>query len=401
MEYHHRLIDIINSLPDATLAINRGGCVIAWNRSMEELTGVDADAIMGRDNYEHSFVFYGERRPILLDLAINPDPEQERKYEFFKRTGDKLEAEKFIPKFRAGGLYVWATARCLLDSDGKVIGAIETVRDITERKRLQEIIMQTEKMIMIGGLTAGMAHEINNPLGAIMQNAQNIERRISGEIPANLKAAAEVGVTLDLVRSYMEKRGIFDFIGHIRNSGMRASEIISNMLHFSNSAELTVELTDISELLDRVLELAASDYGMKKKYNFKGIEIRREFAAELPLVPVVVADMEQALLNIIKNAAQAIYAADIKRHPVINLRTSLVNEMLVIEIEDNGSGMSESTRLRVFEPFFSTKEVGVGIGLGMSVVYAIVTKNHNGRIEVTSQQGEGSCFRIMLPLDGV
>lgn len=398
MEHQHRLIDIVNFLPDATWAIDTTGTVIAWNRAVEELTGVKAESIIGKGNFEYAVPFYGLRHPILVDIALSPDPEQERLYKLFSRVGDTVEAEIFVPHFRAGGVHLWAKARRLLDAAGNVVGAIETIRDITEQKRMQEVMIQTEKMVMVGGLAAGMAHEINNPLGAILQHAQNIERRVSADIPANVKAAAEVGVSLELVRAYLEKRGIFGFIGHIRTAGMRASNIISNMLHFSIRNESGIETADFANLLDRVVELAGSDYDMKKKYDFQRIELQRQYAPDLPPVPIVVAEMEQALLNIIKNAAQAMFAAALIRRPRITLRTRVLDDAIAIEIEDNGPGMDEATRLRVFEPFFTTREVGVGSGLGLSVAYAIITKRHYGTIEVRSQPGEWSRFIIKLPV---
>jgi signal transduction histidine kinase len=270
--------------------------------------------------------------------------------------------------------------------------------DITERLRIEEIMSQTEKMIMISGMAAGMAHEINNPLGAILQHAQNIERRVSADIPANLKAAEEVGVSLDLVRAYLRKRGIFDFISNIRSAGMRASEIISNMLHFSRRNGAGAEFVDLSALLDRVLELAGTDYDMKKKYGFHRITLQRKYVPDLPHVQVNVAEMEQALFNILKNAAQAMTGAEMTSQPRISLRTGHSDGTALIEICDNGPGMDETTRLRIFEPFFTTKWVGVGTGLGLPVAYAIVTKGHHGSIEVRSQAGEGSCFTIRLPL---
>lgn len=284
--------------------------------------------------------------------------------------------------------------------DNDVVTIIGIAHDVTERLRIEEIMAQTEKMIMISGMAAGMAHEINNPLGAVMQHAQNIERRVSADIPANLKAAAEVGVSLDLVRAYLEKRGIFAFIGHIRTAGMRASEIISQMLHFSSRNESGVVNVDLRVELERVLELAATDYDMKKKYAFRSVKIVREYAAEPLFADIALQEMEQVLLNILKNAAQAMAEAALHREPRIILRTGLSEGMAAIEIEDNGPGMDEATRLRIFEPFFTTKEVGAGAGLGLSVAYAIVTKGHHGAIEVQSHPGEGSCFTIKLPLQG-
>ena len=310
------------------------------------------------------------------------------------------QVSEFTYRIRhADGSWLWHTSRGTrhVDEVG-ITTVIGMAHDVTEQLRFEELMTQTEKMIMISGMAAGMAHEINNPLGAIMQHAQNIERRVSSDIPANVKAAAEVGVNLDLVHAYLEKRGIFDFIGHIRTAGIRASEIISNMLYFSRRSEGGIESVGLSALLDRVLELAGSDYDMKKKYDFRRIDLRRDYTPDLASVQLIVAEMEQVLLNILKNAAQAMTGTAMRRHPSIILRTRLIKGMVKIEIEDNGPGMTEATRLRVFEPFFSTKEVGVGTGLGLSVAYAIVTKGHHGSIEVQSRPGEGSCFTIKLPL---
>ena len=300
------------------------------------------------------------------------------------------------------GRWRWHTSRGVShrDDDG-VRTVIGIAHDITERIRIEEMMTQTEKMIMVSGLAAGMAHEINNPLGAIMQHAQNIERRVSLDIAANRKAAAEVGVSLELVRAYLEQRGILAFIGHIRAAGIRASEIISQMLRFSSRNETGVVNTDVTALLERAVGLAATDYDMKKKYAFRSIEIVREYAAEPLFATIAVQGMEQVLLNILKNAAQAMTAVEMRREPRITLRTRQSGEMIVLEIEDNGPGMDEVTRQRIFEPFFTTREVGGGTGLGMSVAYAIVTKGHNGTIDVRSQPDKGSCFTVTLPARGI
>jgi signal transduction histidine kinase len=143
--------------------------------------------------------------------------------------------------------------------------------------------------------------------------------------------------------------------------------------------------------------LAGTDYEMKKRYEFSRIELKRDYAADLPPVQVVVAEMEQVLLNILKNAAQAMAVEALPSSPQIVMRTRHAKGMVLIEIEDNGPGMDEATRLRVFEPFFSTKEVGVGTGLGLSVAYDMICKGHHGSIEVRTRPGKGSCFTIKLP----
>jgi PAS domain S-box-containing protein len=300
------------------------------------------------------------------------------------------------------GSWRWHTARVNRHRDENGVHTLfGTAYDVTERFLFEELMTRTEKMTMISGMAAGMAHEINNPLGAILQHAQNIERRVSADIPANVQAAAEVGVSLDLVHAYMQKRGIFDFIGHIRTAGIKASDIISNMLQFSRRSDAGAEHVSLSAFMDKTLELAGTDYDMKKKYNFHRIELKRLYAADLPPVLLSVAGMEQVLLNIFKNAAQALAGGESAQPPRISVTTRVDQGMAVIEIEDNGPGMNEKTRQRIFEPFFTTKEIGVGTGLGLSVAYEIITKGHHGLIDVRSRPGKGSCFTIKLPLQGM
>jgi len=155
----------------------------------------------------------------------------------------------------------------------------------------------------------------------------------------------------------------------------------------------------MAALLDRAVELAGQDYDLKKNYDFRQIKIEREYDPSLPQVECAANEIEQVILNLLRNAAQAAYGwhgNGLK--PVIRLRTSLEGDMARIEVADNGPGMEEDVRKRVFEPFFTTKPVGVGTGLGLSVSYFIVTSNHRGLIEVESSPGKGACFTVRLPL---
>ncbi len=139
--------DIINFLPDATLVIDRDGLVIAWNRAMEELTGVSADSMLGKGDYEYALPFYGERKPILANLVFMPEVEIERRYNSVEKIGDTLVVDIFIPTFGPDGIYLWAKASPLYGPDGGIIGAIETIRDITDRKRAEEEIARSHKSL--------------------------------------------------------------------------------------------------------------------------------------------------------------------------------------------------------------------------------------------------------------
>ena len=133
-----RLSQIVNFLPDPTWVINREGKVVTWNQAMERLTGIGAADMVGKGNYEYALPFYGERRPTLIDLVREWNPEYEKKYLSVKKEGNKLVAESYQPDLGDGGLYMSATASLIYDAAGEVAGAIETLRDITERKHMEE-----------------------------------------------------------------------------------------------------------------------------------------------------------------------------------------------------------------------------------------------------------------------
>ncbi|WP_292346526.1 PAS domain S-box protein [Methanoregula sp. PtaB.Bin085] len=145
-----RLADIIGFLPDAVLAIDGTGTVIAWNSAMESLTGVSAAAMLGKGDHEYSIPFYGERRPILIDLVLAQDKEIEKRYDYLRRDGDRLTSETFIPGMFAGkGAYLWGTASPLYDAAGNRIGAIEVIRDITERKNAEDSMKRNEEILTL------------------------------------------------------------------------------------------------------------------------------------------------------------------------------------------------------------------------------------------------------------
>jgi len=149
------------------------------------------------------------------------------------------------------------------------------------------------------------------------------------------------------------------------------------------------------------VEIAGNDFDLTGGFDFKSLEIVHEYDPRLGPVPVIANEIEQVLLNLLKNGAQAIHLRDDEEegeYGRITLRTRFNPPWAEIQVEDNGCGMPENVRKRIFEPFFTTKEVGQGTGLGLSVSYFIVTNNHKGQMEVQSELGVGTCFTIRLPL---
>jgi signal transduction histidine kinase len=245
-----------------------------------------------------------------------------------------------------------------------------------------------------------MAHEINNPLSIIMQSAQNVLRRVSDELPANQAQADELGLNLTTLQKYLKARGILEFMQGIVEAGNRASRIVSDMLAFSRRSVSEFLPNRLDSMLDTVVRLADSDYDLKKKYDFRQIEVIRDFDPALGEVLCDRPQIEQVFLNLIKNAAHAMAALPPNAPRRIILRTRRDGEYARVEVEDNGTGMDEATRKRAFEPFFTTKEVGIGTGLGLSVSYFIITDQHKGTMSVSSHLGEGCRFVIRLPIMG-
>ncbi len=375
------LKNIIDSMPSALIGVDPSGRVTHWNKEARRMTRLDADHVEGvaidkifshfSDYLDHVHTAIKKRAP---------------------RTIEKVPYER-----RGKTRYTDIVIYPLIDNG--VQGAVIRVDDITDRVRFEEMVVQSEKMASVGGLAAGMAHEINNPLGGIMMGAQNIQRRLSKNLGKNYEVAAQVGTSMDAVAAYMEKRGIYKMLSGILEMGHRASEIVSNMLNFSRKSDSRISSATVNELVDSTIELAASDYNLKKHYDFRHIQIIRDYDTALPQIHCIRTEIQQVLLNLLKNAAQAIAGKNYdNEQPRIRIRTRLKDGMASIEIEDNGPGIDEKIRKRIFEPFFTTKEVGSGTGLGLSVSYFIITNNHGGKMELATRSGKGSRFTIKLPL---
>lgn len=271
-------------------------------------------------------------------------------------------------------------------------------RDVTELKKMQEMMIQTEKMISVGGIAAGIAHEINNPLGIVLQAAQNLVQRTRPDFQKNLEAAQKIGLDMELLSRYMQARKLDVFIADIQSAAARASAIIRHMLDFSRRSESKRKVCDLPEIIDKAVDLAGSDYDLKKSYDFKRIRVERDYADDLPVINCTETEIEQVLLNLLRNAAQALAeASPAVAEPRIGISVRAQDGWVRIEITDNGPGMPPDVQRRIFEPFFTTKPPGVGTGLGLSVSYFIITKGHGGRLSVASQPGTGTLFSIELP----
>jgi PAS domain S-box-containing protein len=258
------LKSIVDAMPSAMVAIDAQKRVSLWNKEAEHLTGMSETQALGTP----------------LEAITPPLSGQMDMVEEAVSTGKTCKKEK-VAIFNETTRRFFDLVVFPLGAE-QSRGAVIRMDDVTARVRMEEIMVQTEKMMSVGGLAAGMAHEINNPVGAILQSTQNIIRRLSPELPINAEVAQACGGSLSMIRRYLERRQILKFIDGIRQSGERAARTVTNMLSFSRRSDDRKTPIDMAELLEGTIALAAHDYDLRKNYDFRSIHIKRDFAPGIP-----------------------------------------------------------------------------------------------------------------------
>lgn len=377
-----QLNSIINAMLSALISIDANRKVLHWNKAAEKLTGIPSMQALGV-KLDDLLPALFQNEDLILNKINKPEP-------------------SIIPKVQQTlnhNAYYLDISIFPLDTP-HIKGAVIRLDDISEKVRLEEIMVQSEKMLSIGGLAAGMAHEINNPLAAMMQNIQVIQRRIKAGVPKNEEIAAGLEVKMPAIEEYLEARDVTKMMKGIIESGQRASKIISNMLSFSRKSDSQLLPQYMDQLMDETIDLAYSDYSLKKQYDFKQVKIEKFYQTGMSQVQCEKSQMQQVILNLLKNGVQAMsdkkYPED--ENPTFELHLSQVSGEMIIEIQDNGPGIPEEIKKRIFEPFYTTKATGIGTGLGLSVSYFIITENHKGTMEVHSEENRGTRFTIRLPI---
>lgn len=375
------LTNIIDSMPSILIGVDSELNVTLWNSKATESTGLNNNKSIGRalqDVYE-------------LD---NQKLELVRKS---MKSGQIVTASR--EETYSGNERLFQDIVIYPLTLDEMQGAVLRIDDITEKVNLEEMIIQSEKMMSIGGLAAGMAHEINNPLAGIIQSAQVMFNRLTRKTPVNNQAAEAIGLDLNILTKYLDDRNIIKMLEGIMDSGKRASTIVTNMLSFSRkNLHTEMKPNNIVEIMEKAIELASTDYNTKKKFDFKQFGISREYGDALKPVLCEQGDIQQVFLNILLNGAQAMNEEkkETKKHQFA-IKIYDDENLIKIEINDNGPGMDVKTVKRIFEPFFTTKPTGKGTGLGLYVSYSIIRTTYGGDIRVDSIIDEGTTFTITLP----
>ncbi len=369
-----------DSFTDIVTLQNTDFCLLKVNKAACATLDLPYEEIIGHHCYE---LFHGTDEPCLGCPLFETQ-------ESFTPCSKEIVHEKLGKTFLV-------SAAPVFDKLGKIEYIAHVAKDITQWKQMEEHLFISEKMTSIAGLAAGVAHEINTPLSGILQSGQLIRMRLDPAAPVNQEIAAKHNINLSSVQAYFKEQELDYFMDGITSSAVKAAEIIKGLLEFSRPHAGDFSTHNLNNLIQNTLLLAKSDYDLRKRYDIVNITINEEYEENLSDITCVGSEIEQVILNLVRNGVQAM-AENINEEHCMHLRTFKTGNIARIEVEDPGPRMDIKTQKQVFNPFFTTKEVGGGTGLGLSVSYAIICEKHHGTIRVKSKPGKGTKFIIELPL---
>ena len=340
----------MNSI-DAIIGIDNNDKIFLWNKGAENILGYTKEEILGKE----------------WDIII---PEHLRKRGEKEIMLREIREKGFISNFETERLTknndiknVSVTRYVLYSDEKEVLGSVGIVRDLTKEKQLEKELREKENLALIGEVVSSIAHNLSNPLNIISGNADYLLL----DKDENFEGYEELKIILD--------------------ETTRITKSIRQILNFSRPLTLFKENCDLNELLNLTIGRARFLTGNKQ------IEFKIFFAENLPGIRLDKEQMTDVFLNIINNAIQAI-----DNDGYVKIKSNVKNNLIVIDISDNGIGISQKNLDKIFKPFFSTKEYGKGTGLGLAFADRIV-KEHKGKIKVKSTQGKGSTFSIELPVN--
>ncbi|HJP17669.1 MAG TPA: PAS domain S-box protein [Nitrospinota bacterium] len=370
------------------------GNITYANDKFCKISGYTRDELMGQNHRivksdEHSPEFYRD----MWDTISN---------------GNVWQAE--VKNKKKNGDYYWVKATMVpfMDESGKPHDYISIRTDITERKKAEEglkkyasemeqlaeerskQLIHADRMVTLGTLSAGVAHEINNPVGFVGNNLQIFEKLWDRTIKVYLEKAKGNNEDKNLAFVLDEMPGM---LKAMREGTRRIAKIVHNLGRFSRISKLTFEPTNICEIIETAVNFCRLDLTVKHQ-----VKIQLDLQNDIPNIKVSRQEMEQVLINLITNSGHAMEEITGRKELTLKIKASHVSNNIVIEIADNGHGMDKKTLDNIFNPFFTTKDTGKGTGLGLSICRGII-EQHRGDITARSTLGEGTTFTITLPID--
>ncbi|PWF39967.1 ATP-binding protein [Massilia glaciei] len=452
------LSEFFDGHPVATFAIDRAHVITHWNKACEHLLGWARSDMVGTSN--QGLAFYARKRPMLSDLIVAGDADALERHRRSAVIPGAYEAEDFFPNIGAGGHWLHFTAAPLRDVDGVVVGAIESMRDVTERrvaenalrrahdnlehlveKRTFELaeanalleedirrrraadaelrqrnleltelnaklsvtqqqLVQSDKLASIGQLAAGVAHEINNPIGYIFSNFGSLQSYLGqlftmldayqkAEAGAAPEVAAELGAMREAIDLDFLRQDIPNLMRESKEGIVRVRHIVQDLKDFSRTdGNQEWVWANLHTGIDSTLNIVANEVRYKA-------DVVKHYGA-IPEIECLPSQINQVVMNLVVNAAHAM--GEQRGAITVSTGGGADPSEVWIEVADNGSGIAPANLSRIFDPFFTTKLGFGGSGLGLNITYNIVTQLLGGQIRVESVLGKGTAFILDLPL---
>jgi len=377
-----QLLAIIEFLPDATFVVDQDKKVIAWNRAMEEMTGINKQDMLGKGDYAYSVPFYGEPRPILIDTIEKPNETIDSKYQQLVRTENSVNAESHAAFLYNGkGAHIWSTATLLYDSGGQLVGSIESIRDITERKLAEESIRKardelelrveerTEELQSKNSEMERFVYTVSHDLRSPLVTIQGFNGFLKGDIEKG--NAEKVKADLRMIEQAVAKM----------------ERLLSETLELSRIGRVANPPEDVP------FEEIVQEAMLQTSQRTKSIGMEVLVANNLPIVHVDRMRIVEAMVNFIENSIK--YRGE-QQNPRIDIGYRTEAKETVFYVRDNGMGIDPSQHQKVFELFYKVNKNSDGTGAGLAIVKRII-EVHGGRIWIESEFGKGTTVCFTLP----
>ncbi len=346
--------NVVESISVGVVVTNPQGEITTWNRSMESVYGLSQLEVLGKNIAE---VFPRDLVRTMKKIVDGPRWIVEETGHLYK-THLEFKKKDGTPHTRMVNIIFSP----FVSRDDMITGTLLVFDDITEKVQLENQLLQAEKLTSIGLFAAGVAHEVNTPLAGISSYAQMLLKKTSSDNPQ------------------------YEALKKIEQQSFRASNIINNLLNFARVTDSELQEVNMNSLMVETLSLL--DHQFKKG----SIEVRLELDPSIPKTLGSAGKLQQVFMNLLLNAKDAM-----PQGGQLDVKTQKRSSALLVEIRDSGAGIPQENIKKIYDPFFTTKEVGKGTGLGLSVSYGII-QEHSGRISVESEPGRGTIFKLRFPV---
>ncbi len=336
-----------NSIVDLVSICDKDFRLVRVNKAFADAFKATPEELIGKPCYK---IFHNTNEPI-------PNCPHKKTV----RTKKPATAELFEPRL---GIHLETATSPIFNERGEVVASVHVARDITERKKMEEQLIVTDRLASIGELSSGIAHELNNPLTSVIGFSELL---LDKDVPDDVKEDLKI----------------------INREAQRTARIVKNLLTFARKHPQEKESLDINSIIEKVLELRAYEQ------KVSNIEVNTRFASDLPEITADGFQLQQVFLNIIINDEH--FMIEAHGRGTLTITTERVGDSIRAIFADDGPGITKENLRHLFDPFFTTKEVGKGTGLGLSICHGIITE-HGGRIYAKSESGKGATFIVELPI---